>query len=130
MKSHWVFAAGLLCGAIGTSLMQPGSLRAQTAPAAAGTVVRVDESKLVVTYSNAYRIHTTAEETVIDFGFNMSDPNDAKGASLLFSVTNRVVMTYPSTKRLQQSLGSLVKRYEDKFGEITVPKSADEQPKH
>jgi Protein of unknown function (DUF3467) len=92
-------------------------------PAAENSSVQVvlDERDLKIIFSNAYRIHTTAEEVVIDLGFNMPDPNPQGGQQrLLFKVTDRVIMSYSSTKRLAMSLTQLVKRYEQQFGEIQV----------
>lgn len=81
--------------------------------------VTLDERDLKTMFANAYRIHTTAEEVVIDFGFNMPDPNPQQTTpQLLFKVTDRVIMSYSSVKRLGASLGQLVKRYEQQFGEI------------
>ena len=81
----------------------------------------VDEKDLKSIFANAYRIYTTAEEVVVDLGFNMPDPNPAGGqARLLFKVTDRVIMSYASTKRLAGSLAQLVRRYEQQFGEIPV----------
>ncbi len=81
----------------------------------------VDEKDLKIIFANAYRIYTTAEEVVIDLGFNMPDPNPQGGqARLLFKVTDRVVMSYASTKRLAGSLSQLVKRFEQQFGEIAI----------
>src|SRR5947207_7817390 len=55
--------------------------------------VVLDERELKIIFSNAYRIHTTAEEIVIDLGFNMPDPNpQGNQQRLLFKVTDRVVM--------------------------------------
>src|ERR1700722_3821169 len=83
--------------------------------------VVLDERDLKIIFSNAYRIHTTAEEVVIDLGFNMPDPNPQGGQQrLLFKVTDRVIMSYSSTKRMAMSLTQLVKRYEQQFGEIQV----------
>jgi hypothetical protein len=81
----------------------------------------VDEKDLKSVFANAYRIYTTAEEVVVDLGFNMPDPNPSGGqARLLFKVTDRLIMSYASTKRLAGSLAQLVKRYEQQFGEIPV----------
>ncbi len=81
----------------------------------------VDEKDLKTLFANAYRIYTTAEEVVVDLGFNMPDPNPQGGQSrLLFKVTDRVIMSYASTKRLAGSLGQLIKRYEQQFGEIPI----------
>ena len=79
----------------------------------------LDESQMRTSFSNAYRIHTTAEEVVLDFGFNMANPNPQGGPQqLLFRVTDRVIMSYPNVKRLAASLGQLVARYEQQFGQI------------
>ena len=85
----------------------------------------VDEKDLKSVFANAYRIYTTAEEVVIDLGFNMPDPNPSGGTPrLLFKVTDRVIMSYASTKRLSQSINELVKRYEQQFGPIQVRPAA------
>ena len=81
----------------------------------------LDESQMRTSFSNAYRIHTTAEEVVLDFGFNMANPNPQGGAQqLLFRVTDRVIMSYPNVKRLAASLSQLVNRYEQSFGQIPM----------
>ena len=79
----------------------------------------LDESQMRTSFSNAYRIHTTAEEVVLDFGFNMANPNPQGGQQqLLFKVSDRVIMSYSNTKRLAASLQQLVRRYEQQFGEL------------
>ena len=83
--------------------------------------VTLDERDLKTIFSNAYRIHTTAEEVVVDFGFNMPDPNpQQQQPQLLFKVTDRVIMSYTSVKRLATSLQQLIKRYEQQFGELPI----------
>ena len=84
-----------------------------------GVQVLLDERELKSIYTNAYRIHTAAEEVVIDLGFNMPNPNNQQGQQqLLFKVTDRVIMSYANAKRLAMSLGALIKRYEQQFGEL------------
>ena len=84
--------------------------------------VLLDERELKTMYSNAYRIHTSAEEVVLDLGFNMPNPNPqpGQGPQLLFKVTDRVIMTYTNAKRLSASLVQLIKRFEQQFGEIPM----------
>jgi hypothetical protein len=83
--------------------------------------VLLDESGLKTTYSNAYRLHQSMEEVIVDLGFNMMNPSQTSGqAQMLFKVTERVVMTYSNAKRLSMSLQQLIKRYEQQFGEIPV----------
>ena len=82
--------------------------------------VLLDERELRTFYANAYRIQTSAEEVVIDLGFNMPNPNPNApgGAQLLFKVTDRAILSYANAKRLTMSLSQLIKRYEQQFGEI------------
>ncbi len=83
--------------------------------------VLLDERELKSMYANAYRIHTSAEEVIIDLGFNMPNPNPPAGQQqLLFKVTDRVIISYTNAKRLAISLTQLVKRYEQQFGEIAL----------
>ena len=87
-----------------------------------GVQVLLDERELRSVYANAYRIHTSSEEVIIDLGFNMPNPNQqaGAGAQLLFKVTDRVILTYGNAKRLAMSLTQLIKRYEQQFGDIAV----------
>ncbi|MCS7033017.1 MAG: DUF3467 domain-containing protein [Phycisphaerae bacterium] len=99
-----------------------GQSQAQQQP---GIQVLVDERETRTTYSNAYRFNQTAEEVIMDLGFNMPNPNPGQlppntQAQLLFKVTDRIVMSYPSAKRLLMSLTQLLKRYEQQFGEIPM----------
>jgi Protein of unknown function (DUF3467) len=88
-----------------------------------GVQVLLDERELRQIYSNTYRIHATADEVIIDLGFNMPNPNPQAGQQqLLLKITDRVVMSYLNAKRLGQSLQQLVKRYEQQFGEL-IPAS-------
>jgi hypothetical protein len=81
----------------------------------------VDEREMRNTFANGYRIYTTGEEVVVDFGFNMLNPNPQSGQSqMLFKAGDRVIMSYPTIKRLSMSLAQLVRRYEDQFGQIPV----------
>jgi hypothetical protein len=84
--------------------------------------VLVDEREMKTLYANAYRIHTAEQEAVIDFGFNMPNPNAQAGQQqqVLLKVTDRVVISYVTAKRLALSLQQLVKRFEQQFGEIPV----------
>jgi hypothetical protein len=96
-----------------------------TAAAAGSMQVMVDERDLKTHYSNAYRIHATNDEVVIDLGFNMPDPGTRPGAqpALLLKITDRVILNYVNTKRLALSLTQLIKRYEQQFGELPSPQS-------
>lgn len=85
--------------------------------------VTLDEREMRTIYSNAFRIHSAAEEIVIDVGFNMPNPNAQPGQptqQMLFKVTDRVIMNYSNAKRLAASLQQLVQRFEQQFGQIPM----------
>jgi Protein of unknown function (DUF3467) len=87
-----------------------------------GVQVLVDERELRQIYVNAYRIHATADEVIVDLGFNMPNPTPQAGQQqLLLKINDRVIISYLNAKRLSQSLAQLVKRYEQQFGELTPP---------
>jgi hypothetical protein len=85
-----------------------------------GVQVLVDEKDMRTSYANAYRIHTAEQEAVIDFGLNMPNPNVKPGdpQQVLLKVNDRMVLSYVTVKRLSISLAQVVKRFEEKFGEI------------
>ena len=98
----------------GAGAGQPGGQQQQVQ-------VLVDERDMKTVYANAYRIHTAEQEAVVDFGFNMPNPNAQQGQQqVLLKVTDRVVISYVTAKRLALSLQQLVKRFEQQFGEIPV----------
>jgi hypothetical protein len=81
----------------------------------------VDEREMRTAFANGYRIYTTGEEVVVDFGFNMLNPNPQSGqAQMLFKAGDRVILSYPTVKRLALSLSQLVRRYEEQFGPIPI----------
>jgi hypothetical protein len=87
----------------------------------------IDERDLRTTYINAFRFQVTNDEVILDIGFNMPNPNQNQGPNpnpgqqqILWKITDRVVMSYVNAKRLALSLGQLVKRYEQQFGEINT----------
>ena len=102
----------------GGSLDQPQVTQGQ-----GGVQVLLDERDMRTIYSNAYRIHTSAEEVIVDLRFNMPNPNQQQGQQqgqqqLLFKVTDRVIMSYSSAKRMMLSMQQLITRYEQQFGEL------------
>jgi hypothetical protein len=84
----------------------------------------VDDRDLRTTYTNGYFINQTAEEVVVDFGFNMPRPAQNGQPQVMFKLTDRIVLSYPNAKRLAGSLLQLIKRYEQQFGEIPTQPGA------
>jgi hypothetical protein len=80
---------------------------------AAGTPA--DERSMALTYTNFFRVTGTPEELIIDFGLNTQQESDGSGQVKL---SNRMVMSFYTAKRLRNALQWSVTRYEDNFGEI------------
>jgi hypothetical protein len=95
----------------------------ETEGARPGVPVLFDERDIKHVYSNAYLISALSDEVIIDLGFNMPTRNPQSGQpQVVLKITDRVVMNYMNAKRLALSLGQLVKRYEQQFGEL-IPSS-------
>ena len=93
--------------------------------------VFLDERDLRSIYANSCRIHVTTDEVVLEFGFNMPNPNPhPQGGQIqqLYKVHDRVIMSYPNIKRLANSLMQLVRRYEQQFGEMGAQQGGGPRP--
>ena len=82
--------------------------------------LRIDETKMTSTYANTIRTSNTQDELIMDFGMNipMQMPNQAP--VVVFNVGSRVIMNWAGAKRLALSLGSAIRQYEERFGEIDI----------
>jgi hypothetical protein len=90
--------------------------------------LRIDESKMSSTYANTIRTSNTQDELIMDFGMNipMQAPNQAP--VVVFNVGSRVIMNWAGAKRLALSIGSAVRQYEERFGEIDINPGGGQQP--
>ena len=93
--------------------------------------VRIDESNVKTSYASGFRPAATAEEVILDFGLNMTRMTGQKDVpyEVVFQANNRVIMNYYATKRLAIALGQLIRRYEDRFGELELNASKRQLPK-
>jgi len=90
--------------------------------------IRIDEQKMNSTYANAFRSNGTAEEVMLDFGFNIVNPlavqqqaqQQQAQPEIIFQVYQRIVMNYYSAKRLAITLSQLIRRHEEQFGELEL----------
>jgi len=82
--------------------------------------LRIDETKMVTTYSNTIRTSTTSDEVVLDFGMNLPMQGDNNQPTLLFTVGSRVIMNWQGAKRLAMSMAQVVRAYEERNGEIPL----------
>ncbi len=85
--------------------------------------IRIDESKMGTTYANTIRSGTTNEELVLDFGVNLPVQSGAKKGEpmqMVFSVGSRVIVNWPTAKRLLGSIHQAVAAYEQAYGTIDL----------
>jgi hypothetical protein len=83
--------------------------------------LRIDEREMRTSYGNAFRTNGTAEEVVLDFGFNLTAPTPQGGQPvIIFKVNERVILNWYSAKRLALTLGQIVRRHEEQFGQIEL----------
>jgi len=69
-------------------------------------------------YANLAVVSTTPEEVVLAFGINVTPPSAEQQVNV--EIVSRVIMTYPSAKRLALTLGNVLQRYENQHGPIDV----------
>jgi hypothetical protein len=96
---------------------QPGG-----GPAGQEVVLRLDERNLRSSYANAFRTNATAEEVLLDFGLNLLTPPSRQGGQpeIMFQMGERIIMNYYQAKRLALTLGQIIRRHEEQFGEIEL----------
>ncbi|KPK86129.1 MAG: hypothetical protein AMJ81_02000 [Phycisphaerae bacterium SM23_33] len=86
--------------------------------------IRVDERNMRTGYANAFRTNGTAEEVMLDFGLNLLNPvgqqQQQEQPEIIFQVNERVIMNYYSAKRLAITLSQLIRRHEERFGELEL----------
>jgi hypothetical protein len=82
---------------------------------------------MTTTYANFFRVAGTFEELLLDFGFHSglvvgTQTEPAK-------ITHRMVMTFPTAKRLLGALQAAVQRHEQTFGPVeTDPQKRVRRP--
>ena len=84
--------------------------------------VAVDERNMRTAYANAFRTNGTAEEVMLDFGLNIVNPASTQEnqPQIIFRINDRIIMNYYSAKRLAITLGQLIRRHEEQFGELEL----------
>ncbi|MDR0391295.1 MAG: DUF3467 domain-containing protein [Planctomycetaceae bacterium] len=77
--------------------------------------LQLDDSNVAANYVNYCRITGTPEEIIIDFGLN---PQPLGATQQTINVSNRIVTSFYSAKRMLLTLQSAIQRHENAFGEI------------
>ncbi len=88
------------------------------APGQGGQTIQVpiDSTELASTYCNFFRVTGTFEELVLDLGLHtqMMTPSGPEAVHL----TNRIVMSFYTAKRLLNALSWAISRHENNFGAL------------
>jgi Protein of unknown function (DUF3467) len=77
--------------------------------------IPVDIEHMVSTYANFFRVTGTPEELVLDFGLNTQQVTPS-GTPESVRLTQRLVLSFYTAKRLLNALQWAVSRYEGNFG--------------
>lgn len=105
---------------------KPVEVQAQEQTGQRQVRLAVDERTMNTNYANAFRANGTAEEVMLDFGLNLVNPSAGANQQqqsqpeIVFQVNNRIILNYYSAKRLAITLGQLIRRHEDAFGELEL----------
>lgn len=94
----------------------PAPVAAAGAPTEQQMRLTVNTASMATTYSNFFRVTATFEELVMDFGLHsglmtQSGPEAVK-------ISQRMVVSYPTAKRLLSALQMALGRHEQAFGVI------------
>jgi hypothetical protein len=78
--------------------------------------LEINAQGMTTHYANFFRVAGTFEEMLLDFGFHTglvigSTPEPAR-------ITHRMVMSFPTAKRLLGALQAAVQRHEQTFGPV------------
>jgi hypothetical protein len=79
--------------------------------------IKFDDSKVNAMYANFCCVRGTPEELIIDFGLN-PQPVGANPPSV--AVTNRIVTSYYTAKRMLLALQTAIQRHEQMFGTLEI----------
>ncbi len=91
--------------------------------------LRIDQRNMTTQYANAFRTNATADEVILDLGLNQvipanpgadGKPQGDVAAEMLFDINNRVILNYFTAKRLAITLGQIVRKHEERFGELKL----------
>ncbi len=77
-----------------------------------------DTSKMRSTYANVSNVSTTQEEVTVLFGTNKSWQSGQ--GELTLEITDRMILSPFTAKRLSLVLNNVIKGYESAYGEIQI----------
>lgn len=91
--------------------------------------IEIDDSAVEAIYANMCRVSSTPEEVILDLALN---PNPVGTPPETIRISQRVILTHYTAKRLVSLLASTVQRHEATFGvlETDVRKRVIPQPEN
>jgi hypothetical protein len=93
----------------------------------AGMKIKWDDSNMKSSYANVCNVTSTREEVVMLFGMNQAWNRGQKEVTI--QLTDRIVVSPYAAKRLSMLLGSVVKEYENRFGQLNIDAQAGAEAK-
>ncbi|MHC4481451.1 MAG: DUF3467 domain-containing protein [Planctomycetota bacterium] len=81
-------------------------------------VLNLITERAQTSYANLAVLTSTPEEIVLNFGVNVNPITESREVNV--EITNRIIMSYPSAKRLALTLGNVIQRYESRNGVIEL----------
>jgi len=93
----------------------------------AGMKIKWDDSNMKSSYANVCNVTSTREEVVMLFGMNQAWNRGQKEVTI--QLTDRIVISPYAAKRLSMLLGSVVKEYENRFGQLNIEPQAGAEAK-
>jgi hypothetical protein len=80
-----------------------------------GVRVELDDSHVAAIYANMCRVSSTPEELILDLGLN---PNPVGNPPEKIRISQRVILSHYTAKRLAGLLAAAVQRHEQAFGPL------------
>ena len=88
------------------------------APAEQQMRLTVNTANMTTSYSNFFRVTATFEEMVMDFGLHSGLMTQSGPEAV--RINQRMVMSFPTAKRLLAALNMAISRHEQVFGAVEV----------
>lgn len=81
--------------------------------------LRWDDQRMATTFANVVNIQGTREQVCLFFGTNQTW-NAANEKMLSIELSNRIILSPFATKRLSVALNSVLREYEQRYGQLEV----------
>lgn len=108
--------------AVEDSPAEQAATEESAAPQQAQIRLNVQDGDMETSYANAFRTNATVEEVLVDFGVNtVTQPATPGGTGeIRYDADHRAILNYFTAKRLAITLGQIVQRHEQQFGELKL----------